>query len=86
MVLIQIFQRSHLFLYQDECSFVSLRDVERAMIVFEYLYGMMDIFGSHMDKYALREHRAFDDDVSKIFHIYVASKPNGMIFQTDVIG
>ena len=24
---------------QDECSFVSLRDVERAMIVFEWFYN-----------------------------------------------
>ena len=30
---------------QDECSFVSLRDVERAMIVFEYFCEKMDIFG-----------------------------------------
>ncbi len=27
---------------QNECSFVSLRDVERAMIVFEYFYEKMD--------------------------------------------
>lgn len=29
---------------QDECSFVSLRDVERAMIVFEYFYDKIDNF------------------------------------------
>ena len=33
---------------QDECSFVSLRDVERAMIVFKY--EKMDIFGPLIDK------------------------------------
>ena len=29
---------------QDECSFVSLRDVERAMIVFEWFYENNDFF------------------------------------------
>ena len=35
---------------QDECSFVSLRDVERAMIVFKYFYNKMALFGPLMDK------------------------------------
>ncbi len=38
------------------------------MIVFEYLYGMMDVFGPFMDKYAMGEARIIDneddDDVS----------------------
>ncbi len=38
--------------FKDECSFVSLRDVERTMIVFEYLYDMMNVFGPLMDEYA----------------------------------
>ena len=29
---------------QDECSFVSLRDVERAMIVFEWFYENNEFF------------------------------------------
>ena len=29
---------------QDDCSFVSLRDVERAMIVFEWFYEKNDFF------------------------------------------
>ena len=29
---------------QDECSFVSLRDVERAMIVFKYFYKKVPDF------------------------------------------
>ena len=37
---------------QDECSFVSLRDVERAMIVLEYFLDKMAIFNSPMDKMA----------------------------------
>ena len=54
-----------LFCAQDECSFVSLRDVERAMIVFEYLYGMMDELGPRMDEYAMKEfYNEDDDDVS----------------------
>ena len=35
----------HCYTYiQDECSFVSLRDVERAMIVFEWFYEKNDFF------------------------------------------
>ena len=37
------------FFLQDECSFVSLRDVERAMLVFEYFYDKMYLFGHLMD-------------------------------------
>jgi hypothetical protein len=50
---------------QDECSFVSLRDVKRAMIVFKYLYDMMDVFGPLMDQWAKGERRHVgneDDD------------------------
>ena len=32
------------FIIQDECSFVSLRDVERAMIIFEHFYEHIDDF------------------------------------------
>lgn len=35
---------------QDECSFVSLRDVKRTMIVFEYMYSKMSILVPRMDK------------------------------------
>lgn len=45
-------KKSYYFL-QDECSFVSLRDVKRAMIVFEYMYKIMDIFGPLMNQKAL---------------------------------
>ena len=43
---------------------MSLRDVKRAMIVFEYLYGMMDVFGPLMDKWASgkRRHVGNEDD------------------------
>jgi len=34
---------------QDECSFVSLRDVERAMLVLEYFYDKMDLFSALME-------------------------------------
>lgn len=40
---------------QNECSFVSLRDVERAMIVFEYMYDMMKVFGPPMTELAKKE-------------------------------
>ena len=48
---------------QDECSFVSLRDVERAMIVFEYLHGMMGILSPLMDQWALRQVKNEDEDM-----------------------
>jgi hypothetical protein len=38
------------FSLKNECSFVSLRDVERTMIVLEYMYNMMNIFGPLMDE------------------------------------
>jgi hypothetical protein len=40
---------------KNECSFVSLRDVERAMIVFEYMYDMMKVFGPPMTELAIEE-------------------------------
>ena len=42
---------------QNECSFVSLRDVERAMIVLEYFYEKMDnVFSLLMDRRGKEEH------------------------------
>ncbi len=42
---------------QNECSFVSLRDVKRAMIVFEYFYEKMDsVFAPLMDKRAQEDY------------------------------
>ncbi len=55
---------------QDECSFVSLRDVARTMIVFEYLYGMMDVFGPLMDKYANGEMKLIDCKMVSGLYIY----------------
>ena len=62
-----------LCLIQDECSFVSLRDVERAMIVFENLHDMMEDdehspgLGTLMDEWAKghRRHIGNEDEVSK---------------------
>ena len=36
----------HLILLQDECSFVSLRDIERAMIVLKWFHSVLD----HVEK------------------------------------
>ena len=38
------------FSFKDECSFVSLRDVERAMQVMVWFYEHMDTLGESMDK------------------------------------
>ncbi len=41
------------------------------MIVFEYLYEMMDTFGSLMDRYANGEDKLIDSkEVSKYIYIY----------------
>ena len=45
---------------QDECSFVSLRDVERAMLVFTYFFEKMDLFRNKMDKRERKEKAAED--------------------------
>ena len=45
VTLISLFTYLHYHSHtQDECSFVSLRDVERAMIVFEWFYENNDSF------------------------------------------
>ena len=70
-----------LCLIQDECSFVSLRDVERAMIVFENLYDMMEGdehspgLGALMDKWAKGHYRHIDneDEVSNICGEFIVS-------------
>lgn len=43
---------------QDECSFVSLRDVERTLKVFGWMYNQTEIFDA-MDEVELEEQ---DDD------------------------
>ncbi len=45
------------YVSQNECSFVSLRDVERAMIVFEFFYEKMDsVFAPLIDKKAQEDY------------------------------
>ena len=39
-----------MFYLQDECSFVSLRDVERAMLVFTYFFDKMDLLREPINK------------------------------------
>ena len=50
---------------------MSLRDVERAMIVFEYMYKMMDVFGPLMDEWAAKEQteRKENSGTAKVRHI-----------------
>ena len=40
---------------------MSLRDVERAMIVFEYFFSKMDLFGPKMDKMRFRDSLEMED-------------------------
>ena len=49
---------------------MSLRDVERAMIVFEYMYKMMDVFGPLMDKWAAKEQARSEENsgTAKVRH------------------
>ena len=39
------------YVEQDECSFVSLRDVDRAMLVLEYFYEKRSLYGEHIKKW-----------------------------------
>ena len=50
---------------KDECSFVSLRDVERAMIVFKYFYEKMDTFAPLISK-----KQRDDEEDSDVYEIY----------------
>ena len=50
--------------WQDECSFVSLRDVERAMLVFVYFFEKMDLFRDAMNKKERKEKGVKDDQQS----------------------
>lgn len=43
-----IFDVHHCHFFKDECSFVSLRDVERAMHVMVWFYNRLDILGKLM--------------------------------------
>ncbi|XP_064404373.1 E3 ubiquitin-protein ligase RNF213-like isoform X3 [Halichondria panicea] len=67
----QLFMRE----IKNECSFVSLRDVERAMIVFEFFYKKMDsVFAPLIDKKAQEDYNercavrenAEDDDLAAL--------------------
>ena len=53
---------------QDECSFVSLRDVDRAMMVFEYFYEKMNLFGPLMEKWA-KDHQQPGEEVVILSHV-----------------
>ena len=44
-------------LFKDECSFVSLRDVERAMQVMVWFYNRVDILGKLMTKVLIEQRR-----------------------------
>ena len=49
------------FTLQTECSFVSLRDVERAMVVFEYFYEKMGtVFTQLINEGAKKDHYKLD--------------------------
>ena len=46
---------------------MSLRDVERAMIVFEYFYDKMEVFGPEMDVMAARDLEMEDEEDVSLF-------------------
>jgi len=52
------------FRFKDECSFVSLRDVERAMQVMVWFYNHVDTLGRLMNKVLTEQRReeGRDDD------------------------
>lgn len=54
---------SRFFRFKDECSFVSLRDVERAMQVMVWFYNHVDTLARLMNK-GRDDDEDDDDDVS----------------------
>ena len=53
------------YLIKDECSFVSLRDVERAMQVMVWFYKHVDTLGGLMKKVTAEQRREEGLDVDK---------------------
>ena len=53
------------FFFQDECSFVSLRDVERAMQVMVWFYNHVDILGRLMRNVIIEQRREEGDDANE---------------------
>ena len=53
------------FLIKDECSFVSLRDVERAMQVMVWFYKHVDTLGGLMKKVTAEQRREEGLDVDE---------------------
>ena len=49
--------------FKDECSFVSLRDVERAMQVMVWFYNRVDVLGKLMMKVLIEQRRQEGYDV-----------------------
>ena len=66
MVAVQAQSENNLFfLIKDECSFVSLRDVERAMQVMVWFYKHVDTLGRLMKKVTAEQRREEGLDVDK---------------------
>ena len=58
-----IFDVHHCHFFKDECSFVSLRDVERAMQVLVWFYKRLDILGKLMMEVRIEERKQEGYDV-----------------------
>ena len=66
-VAVQAQRENNFFFYliKDECSFVSLRDVERAMQVMVWFYKHVDTLGRLMKKVTAEQRREEGLDVDK---------------------
>ena len=66
-VAVQAQRENNFFFYliKDECSFVSLRDVERAMQVMVWFYKHVDTLGGLMKKVTAEQRREEGLDVDK---------------------
>ncbi|XP_019863218.1 PREDICTED: E3 ubiquitin-protein ligase rnf213-alpha-like, partial [Amphimedon queenslandica] len=62
---ILVWSQNHMREKNDECSFVSLRDVERAMIVFSYFCQKKDIFINKVAEKAEKEQKHPVDDITR---------------------
>ena len=58
-----IFDEYHCYFFKDECSFVSLRDVERAMQVMVWFFNRLDILGKLMMEVLIEQRKQEGYDV-----------------------
>ena len=67
------FRLFHVVISQDECSFVSLRDVERAMIVFKFFISKFELFKDLIAAKAKNDVRSKDCHNFQVYIVFFSS-------------